>query len=666
MKKSVSLLTSWLAVFVCASAQQAPPPPAQTPTFRTGVDAVQIDVSVLDKDRRPVRGLTAADFTVLDGGKPRQIVAFSAVELPVLPAPASTPPTGVDTIAPDVVGNDLPEGRLVVILLDPFLERVMVPGRRGIADPPGITALRATAARVVDSLGPGDIAAVSHTFYGVPQNFTSDKARLKRAIDTSAFGTQIRAEGQDVGDCNCGTCRAQAITRVARELRDEPQRRKTLFFIGERIPLAPVPGSCNTYLEPATREMVNATQLANVTVHTIDPNALETTNVHAGDSFSPEGASAAAAAQERANRDFLIERQQSLQTVADWTGGRAILNTNVPEESVRPILDESSAYYLLAFEASDVKRDGRLHPITVNVNRPGVQVRTRKGFYAESVTPAGSAPATVVSLEAVARGLLPARGLPMNIAAAPFRGPNGTPIVLVTTGIKNSEAKAPVEQQKADAATPELEPIEILTSAFRDGEKNTEWQRQRMSAALPDGVPGQLRYESVSTLTLPPGTYEIRVAARHERANDTGSVHTYVDVPDFDSQTVTLSGVVLLDRRAPTASPPEALAGILDTAPTTRREFTSADEVTALVRVYQRAREPPAAVTVAFHVLNADLKEVLAGETVLQPAQFSGNGSADARYPLPLHGLPPGSYVLRVETRGDQAAVRRDVRIAVR
>ena len=160
-----------------------------------------------------------------------------------------------------------------------------------------------------------------------------------------------------MGDCNCGTCRAQAITRIARALRDEPQRRKTLFFIGERIQLAPVPGACNAYLEPATKEMVNATQLANVTVHAVDPNALETTNVHAGDDFMPEGASAAAAAQERANRDFLIERHQSLQTVADWTGGRAILNTNVPEESVRPILDESSAYYLLAFEA--VGREAR-------------------------------------------------------------------------------------------------------------------------------------------------------------------------------------------------------------------------------------------------------------------------------------------------------------------
>ena len=203
----------------CVSAQQPPSPPAQTPTFRTGVDAVQLDVSVLDKDRRPVRGLTAADFTVLDNGKPRQIVTFSAVELPVLPAPAFDAAQRVEAIASDVTSNDLPDGRLVVILIDPFLERVMVPGRRGIADPPGITAMRATAARVVDSLGPGDVAAVAHTFYGVPQNFTADKARLKRAIDTSVFGTQIRAEGQDVGDCNCGTCRAQAITRIARALR---------------------------------------------------------------------------------------------------------------------------------------------------------------------------------------------------------------------------------------------------------------------------------------------------------------------------------------------------------------------------------------------------------------------------------------------------------------
>ena len=263
MKKAVSVLSGWLAVFVCVSAQQPAPASTQVPTFRTGVDAIQLDVSVLDEDRRPVRGLMAADFTVLEDGKPREIVAFSAIELPT---PPDAPPSRLETVAPDVTPNDLPMGRIVVILLDPFLERVMTPGRVTIADPPGIAALRATAASVVNGLGPGDLAAVGHTMYGLPQNFTTDKNRLKRAIDTTAFGTNKRAAGEEWGNCNCGTCRLEAITRVANALRAEPQRRKVVFFIGERIQLAPVPGQCNASLEPATKQMMLATQLANVTV----------------------------------------------------------------------------------------------------------------------------------------------------------------------------------------------------------------------------------------------------------------------------------------------------------------------------------------------------------------------------------------------------------------
>ena len=77
------------------------------------------------------------------------------------------------------------------------------------------------------------------------------------------------------------------------------------------------------------------------------------------------------------------------------------------EESVRPILDESSAYYLLGFQTSDVKPDGRFHLITVKVNRPDVQVRTRKGYYADAVTAAGHATEGAGSLEAVSGGLLP-------------------------------------------------------------------------------------------------------------------------------------------------------------------------------------------------------------------------------------------------------------------
>jgi hypothetical protein len=55
---------------------------AQTPQFRAGVDIVHLDVSVYDHAGNPVRGLTAADFTLLEDDKPRPIVAFSAVDIP--------------------------------------------------------------------------------------------------------------------------------------------------------------------------------------------------------------------------------------------------------------------------------------------------------------------------------------------------------------------------------------------------------------------------------------------------------------------------------------------------------------------------------------------------------------------------------------------------------
>jgi VWFA-related protein len=79
------------AVFLCATAlmaesvvgqQAAPPAQEPAPVFRASADVVSVEASVR-RERRPVVGLTAADFTVLDNGVPQQITDVSYEKLPI-------------------------------------------------------------------------------------------------------------------------------------------------------------------------------------------------------------------------------------------------------------------------------------------------------------------------------------------------------------------------------------------------------------------------------------------------------------------------------------------------------------------------------------------------------------------------------------------------------
>lgn len=637
-----------------ASGQQSALP--QTPAFRTGVDVVQIDVTVLDRNRRPVRDLTAADFLVLEDGRPRPIVAFSAVELSAPPdgAAPEAPGLPIRAIPPDVTTNALPDGRLVVILMDHQLDRP--------ADGARVMAKR-IAARIVDALGPGDVAAVVHTMFGTAQNLTTDRQRLKAAIESSAIGTVARPDDEfETGECPCGTCKLEALTRIADALGGEPLRRKTVFFVGESFPTYPKGNRCDALVAPAARAMIRAAQAANVAVHAVDPNGLQVTSVGAGENFRPEGASAAARAKETANRAGLIERHQSLRYLSDMTGGRTIVDTNAPEANVRAILDESSAYYFLAFQSSSPKPDGRFHPIAVTVNRPGVTVHTRKGYYATPERSAGSRAEDVLSVEGLARELLPRRELPLVLAAAPFRAPDGQGAALVLAIGVMAGAGEPLETSAPETEADSMEKVEILAAAFPEHRGTAEWHRQTLAISVPRRAPGDIEYEALSTLALPPGRYELRVAARAERHGLTGTVHTHVDIPEFDDA-LSLSGVVLHDPRAPTATPVDALGEVLAHAPTARRAFTAGDAVTAIVRVYQPRANPDG--TIAFRVVDRDGHARASAEIPLAAAQFH-DGSTEVRFPVPLQRLRPGPFVLSVEATAGRTTARRGVPFTVK
>jgi len=123
---------------------------------------------------------------------------------------------------------------------------------------------------------------------------------------------------------------------------------------------------------------------------------------------------------------------------------------------------------------------------------------------------------------------------------------------------------------------------------------------------------------------------------------------------------------VLLDRRAPMTTPLDSLSGLLDTAPTTRREFRAIDDVSAFARVYQTATQQPKAVTAVFRVLDGDLREISSTQVHLTAEQFTTAGSASADFRLPLDTLTPGSYVLRLDASVGSATGRRDLRFSVK
>jgi VWFA-related protein len=368
-----------------AASAQAPP------TFRSGVALVQMDVTVLDEDRRPVTGLTAADFIVKEDGVERPIAAFTPVDLSGgsaavnaagTPAAATLPVAAAPTAAAATARSDGSEpGRLVAILMDR-------------STPPGEPTLVAKhiANAVVDALGPRDQAAVLYTGFGTPQEFTRDRALLHAAIaksDPSAVlsdDVMAMREFQDVdplqtGSCYCGLCVPETIAHVAETVQAAPQR-KVLFFVGHDMEFQSARDDCGFLLRKARDRMVRAIDVANLTVHVIDPSGLANPLPSAQASCCNTPFHRDMAQKEAAKIADENRRRATLMTIPGYTGGRTVLSTNTPWAAVPGIFAESAAYYVLAIQPGHPAADGSYHRLEVKVKRRGVQVRAREGYYA--------------------------------------------------------------------------------------------------------------------------------------------------------------------------------------------------------------------------------------------------------------------------------------------
>ena len=661
-----------------------PPPPAsgtapqdaQGPVFRAGIDLVRIDVSVLDKDHKPVHGLTAADFTIREDTKPQTIEAFSEV---VLPDPVEPAAKWMKKASPDVSTNDLHDSRIVVIVIDD----AVIPDDRQMVD-----ATKKIAHSVIDHLGETDLTSVIYTNANrqKTQDFTSDKAKLLAAVDK--FTPGFSSFGADADDYLFFQYSINVVHDVADYLVALPQRRKTLIYISPGVPVDPSAGagilasgggSSGQSAVSAREEMLRLyddlretfqrAQQANVAIYPVDPAGPGEVENYVFARLIAQRVPAPAAT-EKAHQiagfalDNLLEH-------ADNTGGRATVNTTDYTEGINQIFRENGSYYLLGFRQTDPKGPGKFSRLDVKVDRPDVEVRSRKINYTpKPETALAKASAVTRALS----GLLPSPDTPMRVSAAPFLRPvdpemtdkerkaaYGDATVAIVLGV---DEPAPKERV--------VEHVDLLTRAFNDEGDPRGSQNQtadvtiKAATPLPGQPPPFTRYEVLTQIALKPGRYSLRLAVDNAEQSKTGSVFVDVEVPDFLHLPLSLSGVVVDSINAPYAAPKDALQSVVPIVPTTDREFETTGKARAFLRVYQGVKGPALPITMTTSILDEHDAKVASADSTIGVDQFTAGTGAEVTFDLPLDTLKPGTYLLMFDATNGKQTAHRDLIFAVR
>jgi VWFA-related protein len=172
------------------------------------------------------------------------------------------------------------------------------------------------------------------------------------------------------------------------------------------------------------RSVISAANRANVSIYAVDAAGLRATSAdaEAGRAMIALGRKRAAIAGSPSdgtggpmsrdlerNEDLMrMNPESGLGQLADETGGVLVSNTNNPGARLRQVDEDLHAYYLLTYRPLNQNFDGRFRRISLKVNRPGVDVQARKGYYAVS----NSYDTPVLGYEAPALALLEGKARP--------------------------------------------------------------------------------------------------------------------------------------------------------------------------------------------------------------------------------------------------------------
>jgi len=640
---------------VCAAVASALVVRAQEPAgqqpFRAGVDVVEIDVTVLDDDRQPVRDLEAADFEIFEDGTQQEIVSFTAVTVadqdPVRSARMrfATPDVAINNLA-DRVGG----GRLFAIVLDDM--------NLPADDSDIVIDTRAAARRIVDGLGPSDQAAVVYARdAGNTQDYTSDQRLLYDAInrfeprpagwmgdypDSSPGGDLPMRYSRALSRSPC--MREQpavpTLEAVTASLAEVPGRRKTILFLSVGLPVSfSGRDTCGGLRAAVLRDTFRLAQQASINIYTIDPAGYQGYRDYLR-VFEANGANRGRSDLDYRRPTDLRQLSDFMKTVAENTGGRAIVDTDAVLPEIDRVFEEDATYYLIGYESSNGEPDGEFREIEVDVAHPDVTVRHRSGYWApdaDDVRARGEEdlPET---FDPEMSGLTGPPGVPLRAVAAAIapsptagREPLADVVVALSVGWPALRGSA-------------TDTLNIIRNVYDEEGRTGDPMQESVDVALDPG--DEAAYHLLRRLTLPTGRHQVRFNVASTLLGGTGSVYVDVEVPRFERSALSLSGVVVGEPLVDEVAADPAIGGLVPLRPTTSRDFANGESIEAFVRVYQGGDGAPGSVTVTAEVL--DTGDVVRYEQAIQlePSEFEGDLGVPVRVPLPLSRLGSGPHLL--------------------
>ena len=435
MKDALKLALAFAIVFVCSVRGQQPP-------VKTVTTGVLVDVTVVDRNGQTVLDLTPDEFEVSEDGVRQQLVSVTLVQNGVArlarPAPAGQL-AGYDPGAPVTAGADSVPS-VTAILFDR-----LSPDARPLARTAALAYL-STLRSSHDYAGVFLADLSLRTF----SPFTNQQPDLARAVDRVAetapantASTSVpespRIQGMDPNQAptsgaesgggfvsalqreerlkNMGFVEA-ALARMELRMRESYVQsmaeleghaslaglravvssfaslrgRKSVLYFTESLPIS-------SQVKPKFEALIAEANRANVTVYPVDAAGLR---VHSKEAELARNVGVAAAQgigdvkrDEGAWTKELEKQEQMLSSrptavlgrLAKDTGGFLLENTNDLGAGVARMQRERTTYYLLGYQPTNTKMDGRFRKVSVKVKRPKVTVRARPGYVAVAPRP---------------------------------------------------------------------------------------------------------------------------------------------------------------------------------------------------------------------------------------------------------------------------------------